>query len=102
MIDKNTQGCCMLFWTNPRSSTPQNSSCTATYLLSYKLSKEDKQDMSDTAGDVRMNSEVMLSFGLPHLDSPVLVNQQRHIHQLFVYTGCHLEDLPITVTNRDR
>ena len=34
-----TQGSYVLFWTNPGSSTPQNSSCTATYLPSQKPSK---------------------------------------------------------------
>ena len=32
-----TQECCMLFSTNPGSSTLQNSNCTATYLLTYLL-----------------------------------------------------------------
>ena len=31
------QGCCMLFWTNPGSSTSQNSSCTAPYLPSQTI-----------------------------------------------------------------
>ena len=35
---------------------PENSSCTATYHLSRKLSKLDEADMRDTAGEVRMNS----------------------------------------------
>ena len=35
---------------------PQNSSCTATYHPSGKLSKLDEPDMRDTAGEVRTNS----------------------------------------------
>ena len=46
----------MLFRTNPGSSAQQNSSCTATYLLSHKPSKYDEQDMLSTAGEVKMNS----------------------------------------------
>ena len=37
----------MLFWTNPGSSTLQNSSYKATYLLSYKPSKLDQQENSE-------------------------------------------------------
>ena len=32
------QGCCMLFWTNPCSSTQQNNSCMATYFTFWKPS----------------------------------------------------------------
>ena len=35
---------------------PQSSSCTATYHPSPKLSKLDKPDMWDTAGEVETNS----------------------------------------------
>ena len=37
-------------------STQQSSSCTATYYPSRKLSKLDKPDMWDTAGEVEANS----------------------------------------------
>ena len=37
-------------------STPQSSSCTATYHSSRKLSKLDEQDMQDTAGEVGTRS----------------------------------------------
>ena len=54
----------LVFWIyHPREniigrsmSTLQNSSCMATYHLSWKLSKLDKPDMRDTVGEVRMNS----------------------------------------------
>ena len=36
------QECSVLFWTNPGSSTPLNSSCMATNFLSQKPSKTDK------------------------------------------------------------
>ena len=42
-----------LYWHNPGSNIPKNSSCTATYLPSLKPSKS---DMWDTAGGVRTNS----------------------------------------------
>ena len=44
-----------LFWTNPRSNILRNNSCKATNLPSQKPSKEDKQDMRDTAGEARLN-----------------------------------------------
>ena len=34
------QNYCMLFWTNPGSRTSQNNNCTATYLPSYKRTKD--------------------------------------------------------------
>ena len=43
----------MLFWTNPGSSTQQNSSCTATYLPSHEPSKK---DILDITGEIRINS----------------------------------------------
>ena len=46
-----TQECYMLFWTNPGSTTFQNSCCTATQLPSNKPSKQEEQDMLDTAGE---------------------------------------------------
>ena len=51
-----------------RSSNPQNSSCVATYPQSYKPSKKDEQN---TAGEVRI-----FSYGLLHIDTQVLADQQ--------------------------
>ena len=45
----------------------QSTSCTATYLLSRKLSKLDKQDMQDTAGEAVTSSQVMFSYGPSHM-----------------------------------
>ena len=46
-----TQTCCILFETNSRSSTSQNSSCMVTKNLSHKLSKCDKQNMLCIVGE---------------------------------------------------
>ena len=35
----------------------------------------------------------MFYYGLLRMDTPVLANQQKHIHQYCVDTGCSLEDL---------
>ena len=37
-------------------TAPHKSDCTATYQSSWKLSKLDKSDMQDTAGEVETNS----------------------------------------------
>ena len=51
-----TQECCKQYWTSPGGNNLQNSSCTATYHLSRKLSKWDEPDMQDAAGEIRTNS----------------------------------------------
>ncbi len=58
----------ILVITNPRDSTPQSSSYTATYHPSRKLSKLDEPDMPDTAGEVRKQRVVDIekgAFGSP-------------------------------------
>ena len=48
-------------------STPQSSSCTATYHPSRKLSRLDGPDMQNTAGEVGTSSLVMYSYGTLHM-----------------------------------
>ena len=43
-------------WTGPGGNTPQDTNCTATCLLSWKLSKLDEPDMRDIAGETGTNS----------------------------------------------
>ena len=50
------QECRELYWTSPGGSIPQCSSCTDTYYPSWKPFKLDKQDMQDTAREVRVSS----------------------------------------------
>ena len=69
-----TQGCCMLFWTNPGSNNLQNSNCLASYLPSYESSKKDNQDVVDTAGEVRKNSLATFFCGLLHMDTLLLAD----------------------------
>ena len=38
------------------ATPPQNTNCTATFLLTWKLFKLDEPDMQDTAGEVGTNS----------------------------------------------
>ena len=71
-IDANktatTQECCEQYWTSHGGSTPQSTSCTATYHPSRKLSKLDEPDMRDTAGEVGTSSWVIYSCGPIHMD----------------------------------
>ena len=47
-----TQECCEQYWTCPGDSTAQNSSYTATYHPSRKLSKLDEPDAQHTPGEL--------------------------------------------------
>ena len=62
-----TQECCEQYWTGPGGSIPQSTSCTATYHSWRKLSKLDKPDMQDTAGEVGTSSLMMYSYGPLHM-----------------------------------
>ena len=55
-LDDNYTRLVEQYWTCPGGNTPQSSSYTATYHPSRKLSKLDKPDMQDTAGEVGMSS----------------------------------------------
>ena len=63
-----TQECCELYQTSPGGSSQQSSGCTATYHPSRKLSKLDKPDIWDTAGQVGTNSLETYSGGPLHMD----------------------------------
>ena len=55
-IDSNYTRMLREYWTSPGGSTPQNSSCRATYHPSRKLLKLDEPNMRDTAGEMGTNS----------------------------------------------
>ena len=74
-LTATTQECCEQYWTSLGGSTPQSSSSTATYHLSWKLFKLDKADMRDTAGEVGMNS-------LTYSCGPLHMDEQRQDDQL--------------------
>ena len=50
------QECCVQSWTSPGGNTLQDTNCTATCLLSWKLFKLDEPDMQDTAGEAGTDS----------------------------------------------
>ena len=54
-----------------------------------------------TAGEAGTDSYVAFSYRLLHMGVPVLTDQQRHIHQLCVDTGCNLEDLPEVIVDKN-
>ena len=70
-----TQECCKQYWTSPGGSTPQSSSCMASDHPSWKLSKLDKPDIWDFAGEV-----VMHSCGPFHMDEQRQDNQLEAIY----------------------
>ena len=56
----------------------------ATGLPSWKLSKLDEPDMQDTAGEARMSSKVMYSYGPPHMAKQKQDNQLEHTYSSYV------------------
>ena len=63
---------------SPGDNTPQDTNYTATCLPSWKLYKLDEPDMQDTAGEARMNSSVMYSYGPPHMAKQKQDDQLEH------------------------
>ena len=55
-LNGNSQECCKQYWTSPGGNTLRGTNYTATCLPSRKLSKSDKPDMQDTAGEAGMSS----------------------------------------------
>ena len=90
------------FWTNPRRTTPQNSSCMAIYVQSRKLSKKVAQDMMATVG--KSKDELMSNeYELVRMDTPFLEDQQNFTLISKVQTlDCRLDDLPRAMTDWDR
>ena len=82
-----TQECYKLYWRSLEGSTPQNSSCTATYHPLRKLSKLDKPDKQD-----KFISDIML-WTPSHERAKVGRPGKTYIQQLCADTGCNLEDL---------
>ena len=50
------QECCKQYWTSPGGNNQQSTNYMATCLSSWKLSKLDKPDMQDTAGEAGTSS----------------------------------------------
>ena len=61
-----------------------NTNCTATCLLSRNLFKLDEPDMQDTAGEAGTNSEVMYSYGPPHMAVQKQDDQHEHTFSNYV------------------
>ena len=64
--------------------TPQDTNCTATCFLSRKLFKLDAPDMQDTAGEAGTNSQVMYSYGPPHMAEQKQDDQHEHTFSNYV------------------
>ena len=55
-LDRNYTRMLRAIWSSPGGDTPQSLNYTATYLLSWKLSKSDESDMQDTAEEAGTSS----------------------------------------------
>ena len=71
------------YWTSPGVNT-QDTNYTATCLPSRKLYKLDEQDTQGTAGEARMNSSVMYSYGPPHMAKQKQDDQLEHTYSSYV------------------
>ena len=80
----NARECWEQYWTSPDGSAPQDTSCTATCLPSRKLYKLDEPDTQDTAGEARINSSVMYSYGPPHMAKQKQDDQLKHIYSSYL------------------
>ena len=82
-----TQGYCILFWTNPGSSTQQNKSCTTTYLPSHNQPTRPTEQYWKSRDKLKSDALRWTSTnGCTNVGRPIGL-------QLCVYTGCRLEHL---------
>ena len=98
---ETTQGCCMLFWKNPGSSTSQHSSYTATCLPSQPIQIKQMK----LCGCCRKSRNKLITdilwitiYGHTCVGRPAKI----YIHRLCRDTGYSLEDLLIAMVIRDR
>ena len=85
------QKCYMLFWTNPGSSTQQNSSCTATCFPSHKpynKTKKTYRTLLEKQGRTHKKYSLIHSCSWMCQCWPI----SKDLHQLRTDIGCNLED----------
>ena len=96
-----TQECCEQYWTSPGGNTQQDTNYTATCFPSRKLSKLDKPDMQDNAGEAEA-----YKWCTP-MDTHIWPDKSRssssNIHSAAMWgLGCSPEDLPEVVSDREK
>ena len=98
-----TQICYWLFWTNPGSNTPQNSSCIAIYLLSKKNTevRQAKYTWHYKRRKYKLISNILL-WTFIHGCASVGQPARTYSYQVYMDTGCSLEDLPGAMDDRNR
>ena len=97
-----TQECCEQSWTSPGGNTPQDTNCTATCLLSWKLFKLDEPDMKATCWRSRDELIRDVLFWTPtHGRAKAGRLARTYIQQLCEDTGCCPEDLPRAMNDRE-
>ena len=84
LLEARRQECCEQYWTSPGGNTPQGANYTATCFPSQKLYKLDEPDMHDTAGEAGTSSEVMYSYGPPHMAKQKQDDQLEHTYSSYV------------------
>ena len=94
-LTATTQECCKQYW----GSTPQSSSCTATYHSSWKPSKLDEPDMRRSRDKLISN---VLQWTPSHGRAKAGWPTRTYILQLCADTGCSPEDLLEAMDDRER
>ena len=89
---ETTQGCYVLFKTNPKSSTPIKQQ-----LYGHLPPISQTIQARYTGYGWRSKKEAAFSYGNTSVDQPA----KSYIHEFYVDTGCYQADLPGMVANRD-
>ena len=92
-LTASTQECCEQYWTSPGGSTPQSSSCTATYHSPRKLRR------TRHAGPCWRSD--ILQWTPSHIRAKIRRPARIYIQQLCADTGCSFEDLPEAMNDRE-
>ena len=89
------------FSTNPGSNIPKKQQLNG-HLASILPAIQVRQTRS-TGPSWGSKEELLIDIfnGQLNMDTPVLADQQRHIHQPYANAGCHLRDLQEATDNRD-
>ena len=72
----------------------------AASLSSHKPSMQDGHHMLGISGEAGMNSLAIICSELQNMDTLVLVDQQKQVHQLCTDTRCRQGDLPGAMDDR--
>ena len=97
-LDDNYTRMLRAILTSPGGNTPQSTNYTATCLPSRKLSKLDKPDMQDTAGEAETSSSVIYSYGPPHMAEQKQDDQLEHTYS----SSVRIRDVALKTCQNDK